>query len=41
MNIRIAPSVPNLDELNFAMKVFVSAIKIARMELVLQKCFKG
>ena len=41
MNIRIAPSVPNLDELSFAMKVLVSAIKIARMELVLKKCFNN
>lgn len=38
-NIRIAPSVPSEEELEFAMKVFVSAIKIARMEIVLQKCF--
>ena len=38
-NIRIAPSVPSEEELEFAMKVFVSAIMIARMEIVLQKCF--
>jgi aspartate/methionine/tyrosine aminotransferase len=40
-NIRIAPTVPSLDELNFAMDVMVCAIKIARMELVLKKCFNG
>jgi len=39
MNIRIAPTVPSLQELEFAMKVLISAIKQARMELVLKKCF--
>lgn len=39
-NIRIAPTVPTLEELSFAMDVLISAIKIARMELVLEKCFK-
>lgn len=38
-NIRIAPTVPSLDELSYAIDILVSAIKIARMELVLQKCF--
>ncbi|HKL93952.1 MAG TPA: aminotransferase class I/II-fold pyridoxal phosphate-dependent enzyme [Clostridia bacterium] len=38
-NIRIAPTVPSIDELSYAIDIFVSAIKIARMELVLQKCF--
>lgn len=36
-NIRIAPSVPSLEEMDFAIEVLVSAIKIARMELVLEK----
>ena len=40
-NIRIAPTVPTVDELNVAMDILVSAIKIARMELVLEKCFSN
>ena len=36
-NIRIAPSVPSLDEMEFAIDVLISAIKIARIELVLKK----
>lgn len=38
-NIRIAPTVPSLGEMDFAMDVLISAIKIARMEKVLEKCF--
>lgn len=36
-NIRIAPSVPTLDEMDYAVDVLIEAIKIARMELVLTK----
>lgn len=36
-NLRIAPSVPSLEEMDFAIDVIVSAIKQARMELVLKK----
>ena len=36
-NIRIAPSVPTLDEMDYAVDVLISAIKQARMELVLKK----
>ena len=36
-NIRIAPSVPSIDELDTAIDVLICAIKIARMELVLSK----
>lgn len=36
-NIRIAPSVPSLEEMDHAIDVFISAIKQARMELVLSK----
>lgn len=39
-NIRIAPSVPTLEELDTALDVLVIAIKIARIELVLKKLFK-
>lgn len=39
-NIRIAPSVPTLEEMDFAVDVLISAIKQARMELVLKKLFK-
>ena len=39
-NIRIAPSVPTIEELSVALDVLVSAIKIARIELVLSKLFK-
>ncbi len=40
-NIRISPTVPSIEELEFAMDVMVSAIKIARMEIVLEKCFNN
>ena len=36
-NIRIAPSVPTVEEMGFAVDVIISAIKQARMELVLKK----
>ena len=36
-NIRIAPSVPPVEEMEFAVDVIISAIKQARMELVLKK----
>ncbi len=36
-NIRIAPSVPNLQEMDYAIEVLVSAIRQARIELVLTK----
>lgn len=36
-NIRIAPSVPALDEMEYAIDVLISAIRQARMELVLSK----
>lgn len=36
-NIRIAPSVPSLEELDFAMDVLIQAIKVARIEKVLTK----
>ena len=36
-NIRIAPSVPTLEEMGYAVDVLISAIKQARMELVLRK----
>ena len=36
-NIRIAPSVPTLEELNTAMDVLIVSIKIARLELYLSK----
>ena len=36
-NIRIAPSVPTLEELGTALDVLIVCIKIARMELVLSK----
>ncbi|MEG2688496.1 MAG: aminotransferase, partial [Clostridia bacterium] len=36
-NIRIAPSVPSLDEMDYAVDVLISAVKQARMELVLSK----
>jgi DNA-binding transcriptional MocR family regulator len=38
-NIRIAPSVPNLEEMDFAAETLITAIKIARMEIVLQKVY--
>ena len=38
-NIRIAPTVPSLEQLDTALEVLISAIKIARIELVLDKCF--
>jgi DNA-binding transcriptional MocR family regulator len=38
-NIRIAPSVPTLDEMDYAVDVLISAIKQARMELVLKKIY--
>lgn len=34
-NIRIAPSVPNLDEMKFAMSVLICSIKLAILELYL------
>ena len=36
-NIRVAPSVPSLEEMEFAVDVMISAIRQARMELVLAK----
>lgn len=36
-NIRIAPSVPSLEEMQYAIDVLISAVKQARMELVLEK----
>ena len=36
-NIRVAPSVPSLEEMEFAVDVMISAIRQARMELVLSK----
>ena len=36
-NIRIAPSVPTIDEMSHAIEVLISAIKQARMERVLLK----
>ena len=36
-NIRIAPSVPSLEDLDMALEVLITAIKIARIELVLSK----
>ncbi len=36
-NIRVAPSVPTLAEMDFAIDILISAIKQARMELVLTK----
>ena len=36
-NIRIAPSVPTLEELDTAIEVLVTCIKIARLELVISK----
>ena len=36
-NIRVAPSVPSLEEMDFAVEVMISAIRQARMELVLAK----
>ncbi len=36
-NIRIAPSVPTLEDMDYAVDVLISAIKQARMELVLRK----
>lgn len=36
-NLRIAPSVPSLEEMDYAVDVLISAIKQARMELVLSK----
>lgn len=38
-NIRIAPSVPTLEEMDVAVDVLISAIKQARMELVLNKIY--
>ena len=38
-NIRIAPSVPTLEEMDYAVDVLISAIKQARMELVLRKIY--
>lgn len=38
-NIRIAPSVPTVEEMDFAVDVIISAIKQARMELVLKKTY--
>ena len=35
-NIRIAPSYPNLDELETAMKIFTLCVKIAGMENILE-----
>ncbi len=35
-NIRIAPSVPSLEEMDFAIDVLISAVKQARMELALK-----
>ena len=39
-NIRIAPSVPSLEELSNAIDVLILAIKIARIELVLKKLYE-
>lgn len=39
-NIRVAPSVPSIEEMNYAADVLISAIKQARMELVLSKISK-
>ena len=36
-NIRIAPSVPTLEEMDFAVDVLISAIRQARIERVLVK----
>ena len=36
-NIRIAPSCPNLEEMDYAIDVLISAIKIAEIELQLKK----
>ena len=36
-NIRIAPSVPTLEEMEFAVDVLISAVKQARMERILAK----
>lgn len=38
-NIRVAPSVPSLEEMEFAIDVMISAIRQARMELVLKKIY--
>ncbi len=38
-NIRIAPSVPTLQEMEYAVDVLICAIKQARMELVLRKIY--
>ena len=38
-NIRIAPSVPTLEEMDYAVDVLISAITQARMELVLRKIY--
>lgn len=38
-NIRIAPSVPTIEELSTALDVLICAIKIARIELFLSKVF--
>ncbi|MCQ2602796.1 MAG: aminotransferase, partial [Clostridia bacterium] len=38
-NIRIAPSVPSLEEMDFAIDILISAIKQARMEYVLKKIY--
>ncbi len=38
-NIRVAPSVPSLEEMEFAVDVMISAIRQARMEHVLKKVF--
>ena len=35
-NIRIAPSVPSLEEMDFAIDVMISSIKIALMEKILK-----
>ena len=36
-NIRIAPSCPNLEEMDYAIDVLISAIKIAEIELQLKR----
>ena len=36
-NIRIAPSCPSVEEMDYAIDVLISAIKQARMELVITK----
>lgn len=40
-NIRVAPSVPSLEEMEFAVDVMISAIRQARMELVISKSCKA